>query len=983
MVTVADSTASEDEATITPKTTSDAQKPTVRHKRRTSEEIEAKVEWTDDDGIPEVVQRKRRKTKARKKGEASTGGSLGVFRDGLPGPLGDGMSRGSRDSPEAGPQNDLQDRAPDYFLHRRAAFSARLASLRSAALRLPPDYSDLDFSPPRAAPRPHFSPASGIQPSRPAQAIPLPESGGVIPAPIAQYLRDYQVAGVGFLHRLFAYQTGGILGDDMGLGKTVQVAAFLAVAFGKTGDARDLQRMRRTRAAGRWYPRVLIVCPGSLLANWQAELQRWGFWHVDVFHGSAAQKTDALQAARAGHIEVLLTTYDTYKNSRSLVNLVEWDALIADECHRLKDGASHTTRAMREVNALCRIGLTGTAIQNNYDELWTLLDWALPGGFGSRAEWAGLVSQPLVLGQSHDATLAEIRTARRTARLLVSRLLPPVFLRRLKGLLADQLPRKTDRVVFCPLTAVQRDAYTRFLAGDDVRAVLGAHEPCACASGALAGWCCRKTTADGRPWRSCVFPGMMTLQKLANHVALLLPAAGDARGKHDNAMRTLETCFPEPGEAARLYAQREAIVTLANPEFCGKWKILKKLLRVWHANGDKVLVFSHSVRLLRMLHLLLSNTSYTATYLDGSLSYDERARAVDAFNGDARQFVFLISTRAGGVGLNITSANKVVIVDPHWNPAHDLQAQDRAYRIGQTRDVDVFRLISAGTIEEIVYARQIYKQQQANIGYEASSERRYFRGVHNNDGRRGEIFGLENIFEYRGDALVLKDIVNKTNVAEAMVGVGLADVDMQAAARDAGLDATDAGGDSRDDEHAMAGLAALVTGDARRPAARRPDPIAALLAEAGVAYTHDNAALLGPSAVEERLCAATAWAGAEEAWADPLNEVAARRTRKLRTVHSVFNPPEDVAVRQFCEMARTMGFNGATEFALAVEGWGKEERERALEEFYRRRREMLEGKDKGVEREGGLEEQKEGLEEESEEKKEENNQPIFILDDTL
>ncbi|CRK45257.1 hypothetical protein BN1723_019675, partial [Verticillium longisporum] len=157
-------------------------------------------------------------------------------------------------------------------------------------------------------------------------------------------------------------------------------------------------------------------------------------------------------------------------------------------------------------------------------------------------------------------------------------------------------------------------------------------------------------------------------------------------------------------------------------EFCGKWKVLKKLLKFWHENGDKVLVFSHSVRLLRILQHLFSNTSYNVTYLDGSLSYLERQQAVDDFNSDPGQFVFLISAKAGGVGLNITAANKVVIVDPHWNPSYDLQAQDRAYRIGQRRDVEVFRLVSSGTIEEIVYARQIYKQQQANIGYTASSE---------------------------------------------------------------------------------------------------------------------------------------------------------------------------------------------------------------------------------------------------------------------
>lgn len=165
------------------------------------------------------------------------------------------------------------------------------------------------------------------------------------------------------------------------------------------------------------------------------------------------------------------------------------------------------------------------------------------------------------------------------------------------------------------------------------------------------------------------------------------------------------------------------------------------------------------------------------SYLDGKLSLEDRAKAVNEFNSDPKQFVFLISTRAGGVGLNITAANKVVIFDPNWNPSHDLQAQDRAYRIGQRRDVEVFRLVSAGTIEEIVYGRQIYKQQQANIGYGASEERRYFSGVMGDADKKGELFGLKNMFTYQGDNVVLKEIVNKTNVAESRTGVAVVGFD--------------------------------------------------------------------------------------------------------------------------------------------------------------------------------------------------------------
>ena len=127
-----------------------------------------------------------------------------------------------------------------------------------------------------------------------------------------------------------------------------------------------MRKMRRVGA--KWYPRVLVVCPGSLIENWRAEFQRWGWWHVDVYHGTS--KEAALEQAAAGRLEIMITTYSTYRNSKSAINCVEWDCVVADEFHQIKGRKSETTQAMNEVNALCRIGLTGTAIQNDYQELW-------------------------------------------------------------------------------------------------------------------------------------------------------------------------------------------------------------------------------------------------------------------------------------------------------------------------------------------------------------------------------------------------------------------------------------------------------------------------------------------------------------------------------------------------------------------------------------------------------------------------------------
>ncbi|KAK4148055.1 switch 2 [Dichotomopilus funicola] len=943
-------------------------------KRKSTVDFEEKVSWTDDEsdsgiGSNRQTSTKRRavSTKGKKTANKSTARGPKPIRKRKPGDLRAWVNAVD----ESSPQEEYADAGvPDYLRKRREGFDRDRKLLQEAGLKLPPDYSDIYFSDDehgsKLEERPIFEGAnSGIKPCRPYQDIELEYSAGVIPASVAQYLRDYQIAGVKFLHQRFVYQNGCILGDDMGLGKTVQVAAFLTAAFGKTADERDAKRMRKMRRAGdQWYPRVLIVCPGSLIQNWKNELNRWGYWHVDTYHG--AGKEDVLQAAKAGRLEIMITTYVTYKKMREAVNEVEWDCVVADECHVLKDRRSETTQAMDCVNALSRIGLTGTAIQNKYEELWTLLNWTNPGHFGTLAEWSNTITKPLTLGQSHDATLKQLSMARSTAKKLVQNLLPEFFLRRMKTLIAHQLPRKTDKVVFCPLTEIQREAYENFLESPQVTLINSSSDPCDCDSGRKGGWCCYKALPDGRSWMSVVFPSIMTLQKISNHLTLLIPLAADPNEKQSSELQALQTCVPD--DWAELYRNRDSMLNLANPEFCGKWKILKKLLRFWHENGDKVLVFSHSVRLLRILQHLFHNTSYNFSFLDGSLSYEDRQKVVDDFNSDPSQFVFLISTRAGGVGLNITSANKVVIFDPHWNPSYDLQAQDRAYRIGQVRDVDVFRLVSAGTIEEIVYARQIYKQQQANIGYNASNERRYFKGVQQDSNRKGEIFGLSNLFSFHGDQVVLREIVNKTNIAEAKAGVQLTDVDLEKMAKDEDDDLNYIKQENDDDEEGgMSQLAKLITAEnqeelirSRKANKPKSDAIAGILTSAGVEYTHENSEVIGTSRVEAQLSRRAELVannpvdsqdpeGNSALFADSQANIVTPTTGATGTpvgvgagsngnpwrMHHQFNPPEDVMRRQFCSMAREFGFASATDFALVVESWTQEQRRNCLDMFYR------------------------------------------------
>ena len=865
---------------------------------------------------------------------------------------------------------------PDYVQERRRVFDERAQRLRTGGLNLPPTWDDVEFSDDDRIHDLREKPdLKHLKPCAVYKDIPLPYSLGLVPAPIARWLRDYQVKGVGFLHEMFVYQKGGILGDDMGLGKTIQVIAFLTAAYGKTGDERDDKRLRKARKVrGKWYPRTLIICPGTLMENWMEELRRWGWWHCDKFHHTG-DRDGVIEAAQAGFLEIVITTYTTYKNHEDQINEVAWDCVIADEFHSMKNRRGATAKAMNNINALCRIGLSGTAIQNNYEELWTLLNWTNPGRFGPMSTWKTSICVPLKLGQSHDASVYQLALARKTARKLVENLLPQFFLRRMKSLIKDQLPKKTDRVVFCPMTETQTEAYENFVASDLVEKIRYSNENCECESGKKSGWCCHTHLGNGSKWQAGVFPALTTLQKLSNHLALLIPLSTDTDDKKTiKPLDLLEMAMPH--EYEQLYAERDHIKHMANPTFCGKWRVLKKLMKFWHEESDasnKVLVFSHSVRLLKMLQSLFIHTEYNVKYLDGSMSLDERADAVRDFNTDPTQFVFLISTKAGGVGLNITSANKVVVVDPNWNPSYDLQAQDRAYRIGQTRDVEVFRLVSQGTLEEIIYARQIYKQQQASIGYSASTERRYFQGVQDNKDQKGELFGLANLFMAPSERLdtgggVLKEIVNKTNVAESRADVRVVDIEIDEKS-DIGSDSEDKVKIKKEDEDAaLSQLAAEIigeapsrrrkpkaSGDIAQPSDKKHDPVSAILASAGVQYTHENSEVVGSSKVEAHLSKQ-----AEDITAmGPINgqdqRVFFEETQSQAKANELsgvnmnggirykYRPPPDVQRRQFCSMAKHAGYEDMVEFALVVESRTQSERREFLSGFYRARRAMLLG----------------------------------------
>ena len=461
-------------------------KSSVRNYRAQSEESSDEDLINSKELFPESQSLKRKRPERKSKSSKSEKRNRRQLRDAA------GID--VDDDPDHSSGENESVEVPEYLLKRRSELNKRTETLKAGGLKLPPTYDDVHFSDDERLTELQEKPIFvGEVPRGKYEDKELPYSHGLIPASIMQWLHEYQVQGVAFLHKHFVYQTGGILGDDMGLGKTIQVIAFLTAAFGKTGDERDSKRMRKKRRTpASWYPRVLLVCPGSLMENWKAELDRWGWWHADTYHGPT--RKDVLPAIKSGHLEILITTYDTYRGDKDLLNTVEWDCVVADECHCLKRPSADRTRAMNEVNALCRIGLSGTVIQNSYEELWTILNWTNPGKFGPLSEWKRTISEPLRAGQSHETSNNKLAIARKTATSLRDNLLPPFFLRRTKKLIAHQMPKKTDRVVFCPLTEAQTTAYKTFLESEMIVYIQTSGEDCGCGSGKKAGWCCRKVS---------------------------------------------------------------------------------------------------------------------------------------------------------------------------------------------------------------------------------------------------------------------------------------------------------------------------------------------------------------------------------------------------------------------------------------------------------------------------------------------------------
>lgn len=444
------------------------------------------------------------------------------------------------------------------------------------------------------------------------------------PRELAATLRDYQLRGLRWLAMLTELGLGGCLADDMGLGKTVTLIGL------------HLHR----RAEGIAHGPTLVVCPASLLGNWEREIARFApSTQVRRFHGTARH----LAEINDGFV---LTTYATMRLDAAELGAVPWDLLVADEAQHVKNPYSGTARALRTIPATARIALTGTPVENNLSDLWAILDWTTPGLLGTLAAFRTRWAQPV-----------EADNDRQTAERL-AKLTRPFLLRRRKtdpGI-APELPTKTETDQPVTLSTEQAGLYEAAVR-ETMSQIRG---------------------SAGMARRGLVVKLLTSLKQICNHPAQYLAE-----------------------ESPRLSGRS------------GKLDLLDELVEVITAENGSMLVFTQYVAMARLLERHLTDRGIPSQLLHGGTPTARRQQLVDDFQA-GRVPVFLLSLKAAGVGLNLTRAEHVVHYDRWWNPAVEDQATDRAYRIGQTRPVQVHRLIAEGTIEDRVATMLAAKRDLAD-----------------------------------------------------------------------------------------------------------------------------------------------------------------------------------------------------------------------------------------------------------------------------
>ncbi|CAF9907067.1 DNA-dependent ATPase protein rad54 [Imshaugia aleurites] len=511
----------------------------------------------------------------------------------------------------------------------------------------------------------------------------------VIDPRLAKVLRPHQVEGVKFLYRcvtglIDTKANGCIMADEMGLGKTLQCIALMWTLLKQSPEPGKSTIQK-----------CVIACPSSLVRNWANELVKWlGKDAVTPFAVDGKASKDELitqlrqwsvASGRAVVRPVLIVSYETLRLNVGELSNTPIGLLLCDEGHRLKNGESQTFEALNGLNVSRRVILSGTPIQNDLSEYFSLLNFANPSLLGTRMEFRKQYELPILRGRDAAGTDADQKKGNeRLAELLA--LVNKFIIRRTNDILSKYLPVKYEHVVFCNLAPFQLDLYNLFIQSPDIKSLL-----------------------RGKGSQPLKAIGM--LKKLCNHPDLLnLP--DDLPG--------CEQYFPDD------YVPKDARGRDRDVKswYSGKMQVLDRMLaRIRQDTNDKIVLISNYTQTLDIFDKLCRSRNYGVLRLDGTMNVNKRQKLVDKFNDpEGEEFVFLLSSKAGGCGLNLIGANRLVLFDPDWNPAADQQALARVWRDGQKKDCFVYRFIATGTIEEKIFQRQSHKQSLSSCVVDSAED---------------------------------------------------------------------------------------------------------------------------------------------------------------------------------------------------------------------------------------------------------------------
>ncbi|OMJ87897.1 hypothetical protein SteCoe_10309 [Stentor coeruleus] len=454
-------------------------------------------------------------------------------------------------------------------------------------------------------------------------------------------LKIYQLAGLEWLVSLYNNNLHGILADEMGLGKTIQTIALFQYLI----ENKDVTGP------------FLVVVPLSTLSNWMVEFKKWApKIKVVIYKGPPLHRRQiVLNVLSARKFNVLLTTYEYIMKDKQQLTKIDWCHIVVDEGHRMKNSKSKFAQVLGlQYNSQHRLLLTGTPLQNNLAELWSLLNFLLPKIFHSQEDFEKWFNQPF----SKISGEKQVVLNEEESLLVINRLhqvLRPFLLRRVKKEVESQLPDKVEYVLKVDLSSWQKKLYK------DIQ----------------------EKSCYGRDssWKSKNLNNtVMQLRKVCNHPYLFL---------HFNQI-------PVTDEIWRC---------------SGKFELLDRMFYKFITTNHKVLVFSQMTQLMDIMQLYFEYRGFEYLRLDGGTKPDDRDHRVNLFNTPGSPYhIFLLSTRAGGLGINLQAADTVVIYDSDWNPHMDLQAQDRAHRIGQKKEVRVYRLVTNTRIEETILTKAAHKK---------------------------------------------------------------------------------------------------------------------------------------------------------------------------------------------------------------------------------------------------------------------------------